>query len=244
MKRFLCLVLALVLALSVAACGEKKAEGFQTPKVEAFSVGYGKADYEPENGTPMGGYGNSSNKLSQVVMDPLSCVFIAMSDGEDTVLMGTMDVCGAYEEIVDPVKELLNKELGIDKDCILMYSVHNHSSPDMGGIYKTDPHAAAAHEMVKQACLEAAKTALLDLSPATMLGGKTKTEQLAFVRHFLMNDNTYAGDNFGDWTSRPKDYALPVDNEAVAVKFQREGKKDLMLVNFQIHPCFTAGNEK
>ena len=245
MKKILCLLLAALTVLSLAACGGEKEEGgFAIPKVEAFSVGYGKVDYTPENGTPMGGYGNSASKLSNAVLDPLSVVFLAMSDGEDTFLLGTLDATGAYEDIVTPVRELLSSELGIDKESILMFSVHNHSSPDLGGIYKENEQAAKTHEQVKNACLEAAKTALLDLSPATMLGGKTKTEQLAFVRHFLMNDGTYAGDNFGNWQSGIKDYALPVDNEAVAVKFQREGKKDLMLVNFNIHPCFTAGNER
>lgn len=245
MKKILCLLLAVLLLLGMTACGgEQEEAGFTIPKVESFSVGYGKVDYEPENGTPMGGYGNSESKLSNAVLDPLSAVFIAMSDGEDTILMGTLDATGAYEDVVTPVRELLNAELGIDKDSILMYSVHNHSSPDLGSITKSHEQSIKALEQVKSACLEAAKTALLDLSPATMLGGKTKTEQLAFVRHFLLNDGTYAGDNFGNWQSGVKDYALPVDDEAVAVKFQREGKKDLMLVNFQIHPCFTAGNER
>jgi predicted small lipoprotein YifL len=39
MKRVLCAILAAVLLLSVAGCGEKKPEGFQIPKVDAFSVG-------------------------------------------------------------------------------------------------------------------------------------------------------------------------------------------------------------
>ena len=256
MKRLLCFIMSFLMILSVIACGDKGGEqtpaqqtpnadaGFVMPKVESFSVGYGKVDYEPENGTPMGGYGNSSSKLSNAVLDPLSSVFIALSDGEDTILMGTLDVCGAYEEIVNPVRELLSSELGIDKENILMYSVHNHSSPDTGAIYLENEQAAKAHEQIKNSCLEAAKTALLDLTPATIQGGKTKTEKLAFVRHFLMYDNTYAGDNFGNWSSGIKDYALPVDDEVVAVKFAREGKNDVMLVNFAIHPCFTAGNEK
>lgn len=249
MKRLLCLLLAVLLLLSLTACGKKTEEkGFAIPKVDSFSVGYGKVDYTPENGTPMGGYGNSYSKLSTSVLDPLSVVFIALSDGTDTFLLGTLDATGAYDAIVNPVVELLSSQLGIDKDNVLMFSVHNHSSPDLGAVAEDGSETAQIHarhhEQVQNACLEAAKTALLDLSPATMLGGKTKTEQLAFVRHYLLNDGTYAGDNFGDWTSGIKDYALPVDDEVVAVKFQREGKKDLMLVNFNIHPCFTAGNEK
>lgn len=245
MKKILCFLLAAVLLLSLAACGgEKEAEGFQIPKVESFSVGYGMVEISPENGTPMGGYGNSASKLSNAVLDPLATVVLALSDGEDTFLLVALDIPGAYTDLVDPTTELIVAETGVPKENILMFSVHNHSAPDMGAIYKENEQSAKVHDQFKNGTLEAAKTALLDLSPAIMLGGKTKTEQLAFVRHFLMNDNTYAGDNFGNWQSGIKDYALPVDDEVVALKFQREGKKDLMLVNFQIHPCFTAGNDK
>ena len=245
MKRILSLALAVLMLLGIAACGgEKEPEGFQIPKVEAFSVGFGKTEITPEYGTPMGGFGNSATKLSNSVLDPLYTVVMAMSDGTDTYLLVALDVPGAYTDFVDPTVELISTETGLPKENILMCSVHNHSAPDMGSIYKENEQAAKVHEQFRQGTLEAAKTALLDLSPATMLGGKTKTEQLAFVRHFLLNDNTYAGDNFGNWSSGIKDYALPVDDEVVAVKFQREGKKDLVLVNFNIHPCFTAGNEK
>lgn len=244
MKRFACLLLSVLLLLSLAACGEKKAEGFAIPKVESFSVGFGMVEISPESGTPMGGFGNSDKKLSTSVLDPLATVVLAMSDGTDTFLLVALDVPGAYTDFVDPTVELIAQETGVPKENILFHSVHNHSAPDMGGIYRTNAQAAKFHEQYRQDTLEAAKTALLDLSPATMLGGKTKTEQLAFVRHFLLNDGTYAGDNFGNWSSGVKDYALPVDDEVVAVKFQREGKKDVVLVNFNIHPCFTAGNEK
>ena len=255
MKKLLCFFFALAMLLCLAACGgESNQEGektpaFQMPKVEGFSVGFGMVEYEPANGTPMGGYGNAYSKLSTSVMDPLAVVFLALSDGTDTFLLGTLDACGAYDAVVVPVKEQISAEMGVPMENILMLSVHNHSSPEMGDVWgdETDPVAQAhakALEQVKTACFEAAKTALLDLSAAKIQGGKTKTEQLAFVRHFLLNDGTYAGDNFGNWASGIKDYALPVDDEVVAVKFLREGKKDLMLVNFNIHPCFTAGNEK
>lgn len=244
MKKILCAILAIVLLLGIAGCGEKKPEGFQFPKVDAFSVGYGMVEVTPENGTPMGGYGNADKKLSNAVIDPLATVVLAMSDGTDTFLLVALDIPGAYVDFVDPTVALIAQETGIPAENILCHSVHNHSAPDMGGLYKTNPMSAKIHDQFKNATLEAAKTALSDLSAATIQGGKTKTEQLAFVRHFLLNDGTYAGDNFGNWASGIKDYALPVDDEVVAVKFLREGKKDLMLVNFQIHPCFTAGNDR
>lgn len=243
MKRLFCACLAALLVLSLVACGKEKAEETSgIPKVESFSVGYGKVDVTPESGTPMGGYGHPLTKLSTTVSDPLYIIFIAMSDGEDTVLMCAMDIVNSSEYFVTAARKKIAEETGVPEDQIIMCATHNHSSPDLGTTACSNAQGQKAYDQWINGAVEAAKIALKDMAPATIQGGKTETEGLAFVRHYLMNDGTYAGDNFGNWASMIKDYALPVDNELVVVKFARENKKDIMLLNFQVHPCFEAGD--
>ena len=51
MKKWLCLALAVLMVMSMAACGgEKKAK-------EGLQVGYGRAEINPANGVPLAGYG-------------------------------------------------------------------------------------------------------------------------------------------------------------------------------------------
>lgn len=243
MKKLFSFLLALVLLLSLCACGKEAENTSVIPKVESFSVGYGKADVTPESGTPMGGYGHPLTKLSTMVASKLYIIFIAMSDGEDTMLMAAMDIVLSSAYFVEAAREKISEETGVPVDQIIMCATHNHSSPDLGATAVTNAMGAKAYNQWIDGAVEAAKAALADMAPATIWGGKTETEGLAFVRHYLMNDGTYAGDNFGTWTSGIKDYALPSDEELVVTKFVREEKNDIMLLNFQVHPCFDAGNE-
>jgi hypothetical protein len=56
-----------------------------------------------------------------------------------------------------------------------------------------------------------------------------------FIRHHRMADGTYAGSNFGSWDSGIVDHATDTDPRMVLVKFAREGKQDIVLMNWQAH---------
>ena len=92
------------------------------------------------------------------------------------------------------------------------------------------------------ALVNSAKNAIADQAPATLYGAKVQTEGMTFVRHYLMEDGSYAGANFGDFSKGIVDHATTPDEEMVLVKAEREGdKKDIMIMNFQAHPCFSGG---
>jgi hypothetical protein len=85
---------------------------------------------------------------------------------------------------------------------------------------------------------------MADRKPAKMYGGSIETQGMNFVRHYLMNDGTYAGDNFGSTASGYKSHATEVDNVLQLIKFTREGDNDIYLTNFQCHPHQTGGSTK
>ena len=82
-----------------------------------------------------------------------------------------------------------------------------------------------------------AKLALQDLAPATMEACKFEIPGMNFVRHYIMNDGTYAGSNFGDTASGYKEHTYEVNHEAILVNFKREGKDDVLLTNWAAHPA-------
>jgi hypothetical protein len=73
---------------------------------------------------------------------------------------------------------------------------------------------------------------------------QVQTEGMNFVRHYLMNDGTYCGDNFGSTASGYKSHATDADPMLQLVKFTREGDNDIIMTNFQGHPHQTGGSAK
>jgi hypothetical protein len=64
------------------------------------------------------------------------------------------------------------------------------------------------------------------------------------VRHYICNDGTYCGDNFGSSASGYAGHATDADPMLQLVKFVREGDNDVYLTNFQTHPHQTGGSSQ
>lgn len=203
-------------------------------------VGYAKVDITPKDSVPLAGYGYSLSRMSKRVLDPLYAIGIALSCGEETILLIVQDLISSrYAWCVD-AREQIVARTGLKEENVIICATHTHSGPD----------TASRHESIlayKKQCFDAleelAVQTLADRSPATLSGTTVMTESVAFVRHYLLNDNTYAGDNFGNWKSGIKDHACPADHRMLLVKFAREGKRDILLMNFQAHPAMTGGSE-
>jgi hypothetical protein len=105
---------------------------------------------------------------------------------------------------------------------------------------------AAFKETYFQAAVNAAVEAMNDRAPAELYGAKVQTQGMTFVRHYKMADGTYAGANFGSFKNATiVDHAAKADEEMILIKMVRSGdKRDIMLMNFQAHPCFTGGSDK
>ena len=55
-------------------------------KDSLFTVGYARTDITPSESVPLAGYGNTMQRLSQGVLDPLYATCIAITAGENTLL--------------------------------------------------------------------------------------------------------------------------------------------------------------
>jgi len=150
------------------------------------------------------------------------CVILAVVLGEAIFAVGTFHQM--YVESIDTAASELE-----------MYGI------DLKKLLEENP--AEAYDKYLYTEAEMFKMALEDQSPATISIGRTETENLNFVRHYVMNDDSFAGDNFGDWSSGIKGYAEENDPGMQIIKFTRpaEDKKDIIMVNWQGHPSLTGG---
>ena len=236
MKRLLSLILATLLLLGLCACGgggEKAPEGLQ--------VGFGMKDITPSFSVPLAGYGNTHNRMSTGVRDKIYITCIALSEGEDTVLLFSHDLIRTDSEWLKNLRDRCQSELGVRADRVLVSATHTHSSVDNRGQIGNYP------QIWLDGAFAAAKQAMEDRAATTIYTGSVETEDMTFVRHYIRENGEYYGDGdperlLGD----TKAHATDANEEMVLVKFDRadQNKKDILLMNFQAHPCMTANAGK
>lgn len=201
-----------------------------------LSVGFGRVDISPRESVPLRGYGYSSGRMSNKIQDPLYATCIALTDSSDnTVLLFTVDLTNAYTEVMDAARLQISQRTGIPVDAIMVSCTHTHSAPDL--LNENEPSIPRYIEAFQGWMVEAAVAALEDRAPAKVYTASTETENLNFVRRYLLSNGTYAGDNFGNFNSGTiVGHETDADSQLQLVRFQRSGKKEVILANFQTHP--------
>lgn len=236
-KKWIACLLLLAVVLSVCACGESG--GATEPKTPAgLQVGYARESIMPDEPVNISGSGNQAHRLSEGFMDILYATCIAITEGDTTILLYSTDTLAARENWTEEARQLICEATGIPETNIQIGATHTHSGPAVGG---GEAPVQQWKPIYMDALVNSAKKAIADQAPATLYGAKVQTEGMTFVRHYLMEDGSYAGANFGDFTKKIVDHATKPDEEMVLVKAEREGdKKDIVIMNFQGHPCYSG----
>ena len=244
MKKLICILLVLLL---LTACGitAETPSGEETNAPQGgggFQVGYGKIDITPKDAVPLGGYSRSDLRISNGLISYIYATCLAVTDADgNTVLLFTMDLLNPLQ--VDKMFNAIVKGTGIAKENIVISMTHSHCAPDLGNTKNTaiQNYIRLLEERLPKVALEA----LEDRKPVTsMSAGSIDTEGMNFVRHYIMNDGTVAGDNFGDTSSGYARNHHVADPELRLLKFTREGGQDVYVTNFQTHPHQTGGSDK
>lgn len=236
MKRFICFLLTYMILLGLTACSATQGNQDVQPQA-ALMAGFGRAEITPGNGVGLSGYSDNETRLSTGTLDPLYVTCIALSDGTETVLAVTIDVIGIRGDLLTNVRTNMSIATGVPFDKIFVGATHTHSAPAMS---KNNDAEIQWFKDYEEALRTAAKDAMTDMAPAKLQATTKIIDGMNFVRHYLMNDGTYYGSNFGSTDSGFKDHATKNDPQMVLVKLEREEKKDILMVNWQAHPASVA----
>ena len=236
MKRVLSLLLIVMMLLALCACGEKAAEPVKKAVLQA---GFGRVNITPAYSVPLAGYGNTQNRMSTGFKDYLYATCIALKDvNGEQVLLITIDLVTISDALCKHLRSAVTTATGIPEDRIMISATHTHSGPDIGSnLPIIDTFWADLTRNLSSACQQA----LEDLSPVTLQTGSVDVEGMSFVRHYRMNDGTYAGDNFGSWSSGIAGHEREPDKQMQLVRFCRDDKKDILMVNWQVHSKVSSG---
>lgn len=239
MKKILCLLLCAVMLFAVTGC--KNAQGQETtapPVRKAIQVGFGRTEITPELSVPMAGYGATWLRLSIAAKDPLLATCVAVTDETDnTILLLSQDLINSHW--AEEGRAAISQATGVPAEQILIAATHTHSGPDQTcdneNIHKWKPDYLAQ-------VVAAAEAAMADRSPAQAYTATAQLEKMNAVRHYRLENGTYAGDNFGSFKeSPPVAHAEENDAQLQLIRFVREGKQSVVMVNWQAHPTLTGG---
>ena len=243
MKRIITLILAIVMTLSLCACGASEntdATGGDSTAAAGLQVGYARVNITPDYSVGLAGYSDDETRRSEGFRTYIYMTCVAVTSGEDTFLLYTFDGLSAAKNVQDAMRTAIQNAVKIPADNIFIGATHCHSAPTLSASMKDNDKYWG--EFMQNAGV-AAQQAIADQSPATMLAATpTITDEngkyMNFVRHYEMKDGTYAGSNFGDWSKGIVGHATESDPQMVLVKFDiaDESKKDILMMNWQAHP--------
>jgi len=189
-------------------------------------VGYGKASISPDWPIGLSGYGTEKNRISIGNKTDIFAIALAVTDSEGkTALLISLDSAAGDEN--NMLRPMIREKFGIPEDHVIISSIHPHSTPIW-----TEEYC----DLLKKQVAIAVERALKDRSAAEGYIAHLPTVALNFVRNYVCNDGSFWSPNFGDRSSGLKCHESEADGEMRLVKFQREGKTPVILVNFQAHP--------
>ena len=207
-----------------------------------MKAGFGRLDMTPPLGTPLAGY--YEQRLANDVLDPLSLNAIALSDGESTAVLITVDMLGIRRTYSDEIRNLVAERVGIPADHVMLCALHQHTSMRLADAWERSAVTDKNYlDVFYRKVCDVAQMAIADMADATVTFAMKETEEkIAFIRRYFMKDGSVRT-NPG---KHRDEVVAPVgeqDHNVRLVKFVREGKKNIALVNFSTHPD-TIGGKK
>lgn len=273
MKRILALLLAVVMVLCVAACGKKdgdsatttapettaevpetteaQADALETANAvlestEGFRVGYARVDITPEKSVPLGGFGNTSKRMSTNILRRIYMTAVAIADENDNLAILVAVDLKESDKLME-ARSVVSLQLGIPTANILVNASHSHAAPDVAN--GSEPNILEYIEQISVDFYDVCLEAVADLKPAELAIGSVETEGLNFVKHYQYTtaDGTveYFGDNFGTAVyDETTTHTTEIDQTMHVIQITREGAKDIVMTNWRAHPLLDGSSSK
>ncbi len=211
---------------------------------DGFSAGFAREAVNPLPGTGLAGFGNPGVRKSTEVLDDLMFTCVALSDGDEIFLFVTQDILSLRPEMYEEFAERVEAGYGIPAANVVYSCTHTHCAPILG--WPKVPGVAEFTERYWAAMERIVEESIGDLSPATLKIGHAHTDGINYVRRYVSKKD---GSFLGNWPKMqyPEDarHESEPDTLLQVLYLKREEKKDILLCNWQCHPCSEiAGDDK
>lgn len=209
--------------------------------MNCLNAGFSRVNVTPMLGISISGY--YKPRFAEGVLDDLEINTLALSCGETKVLLMAIDHLHLRKEVLGVYSSHISELTGVPVDAIFISATHTHTGPGcfVEGEMDTDSLEWEYQQFLYRKFADAARFALADLKPCRMGSGVGQAPNIAFVRRFRMKDGSVKTNPGVD----NPDIVAPigdVDERVNVLRFDQEGGKSLVLVNFGDHPDVVGGN--
>ena len=208
---------------------------FERSTPMSLKAGFCKLSIVPDFPVSLSGYGGESQRFCEEVAEPIYLTCISVANDEKTILLFTFDTCGLLLAHIQEMREMITAETGIPAENIFFGATHCHNGASM---YPTGmPQAIQYNQFVFPIAVEAAKGAIADLAPATLSANCPEIQGMNFTRHYIgIDGNKYSANMAFPKEMTMVDHNTLCDRRMALARFTREGKKDIVIINWQAHP--------
>lgn len=207
---------------------------------ETLYAGFSRQKVTPDYSAPLAGHGNMMGRMSEEVIDDLFVTCVAITSGEETILIYSMDIIGIDAEMLERFRGAVREATGIAGTKVFFSATHTHSAPtpyrNLALVSSLQGELATRfQEELCAASVAAAQEALADRIPAQLLCTTQRIPGMNYVRHYVMGNGSYHGSQFGSSESGFVGHAGPTDPRMILVQLKREEKPSILLMNWQAH---------
>ncbi len=158
-----------------------------TAEPRPFRAGFGRANITPAIGgthPPVWIAGFDQGRAATGVHDDLFVVATVLDDGHSRLGIVAVDSIGIFHDDIVRIRERLPADLKLDYTVVC--ATHNHSTPDLMGLWGPTPFQSGVNPAYREKVLNAAASALEDavksLTPARMSLYEVKVDPEGLVK--------------------------------------------------------------
>ena len=203
-----------------------------------MQAGFGRLDITPPLGTPLAGYFHA--RFVKSVWDPIELNALAIRDEGKTLLIVAFDAMSSGVKELLAIRKRISERTDVPVDHILIQPLHQHTSITLNAGDKNTVTDTAYVDLLTRKFCDVCQMAINDLADAKLgVAAQQTSEPISFIRRFRMKDGSI-GDSCFREMEEYESFLGEADNNVRLLRFVREGKRDIALVNFCTHPDVIA----
>ncbi|NLD52847.1 MAG: hypothetical protein GX650_08105 [Clostridiales bacterium] len=203
--------------------------------MQSLKVGFDRTIITPPHGTPISGY--FFERLATGVLDDLELNTFAATDGKTTLVLLCADLLQIQQPRMDYYRKAVAEKAGIPYEAVFICCTHTHTGPDIG---KGEEYFTNWERTLVDYMVSSAQRALDDLADASIETARGRVERISFIRRYRMKDG-HVRTNPGVGNPDILESIGQPDETLQLIRMKRQGKRDVALVNFQVHPDVIGG---